>query len=225
MRLLVAEDEKELANALAAILKHSKYAVDVVYNGRDALDYGLTQNYDGILLDIMMPGMDGLSALQQLRAQGVKTPLLLLTAKAELDDRILGLDTGADDYLTKPFAMGELLARIRAMLRRREGFAPDILSFGDIQLNRQSYELTGPQGSLRLSGKEFQMLEMLLEAPARLIPAELFMQRVWGYDAEAEISVVWVYISSLRKKLGAVGSQVSIKAARGIGYTLEEPHD
>lgn len=148
MRLLVAEDEKELANALAAILKHSKYAVDVVYNGRDALDYGLTQNYDGILLDIMMPGMDGLSALQQLRAQGVKTPLLLLTAKAELDDRILGLDTGADDYLTKPFAMGELLARIRAMLRRREGFAPDILSFGDIQLNRQSYELTGPQGSL-----------------------------------------------------------------------------
>ncbi|HIS67858.1 MAG TPA: response regulator transcription factor [Candidatus Gallacutalibacter stercoravium] len=225
MRLLVAEDEKELANALAAILKHSKYAVDVVYNGRDALDYGLTQNYDGILLDIMMPGMDGLSALQQLRAQGVKTPVLLLTAKAELDDRILGLDTGADDYLTKPFAMGELLARIRAMLRRREGFAPDILSFGDIQLNRQSYELTGPQGSLRLSGKEFQMLEMLLEAPARLIPAELFMQRVWGYDAEAEISVVWVYISSLRKKLGAVGSQVSIKAARGIGYTLEEPHD
>ena len=171
MRLLIAEDERELANALAAILKHSHYSVDAVYDGEDALDYALTQNYDGIILDIMMPKRDGLSVLEELRRQEMDTPVLLLTAKSEIDDRIAGLDTGADDYLTKPFAMGELLARIRAMTRRKSAFTPDVLSFGNIRLDRQNFELSGDTASLRLSNKEFQMMEMLMRSPGQVISA------------------------------------------------------
>ena len=221
MRLLVAEDEYELSRALVTILKHNNYSVDAVYDGADALDYGLCENYDGIILDLMMPKMDGLSVLSELRRRGVSTPVLILTAKSEIEDRIVGLDTGADDYLTKPFDMGELLARIRAMTRRKAEFSPNLLSFANMTLNRETFELTGARGSVRLSGKEYQMLEMLMSNPNRVISTEHFMERIWGYDSEAEINVVWVYISYLRKKLISVGADVEIKAGRGIGYTLQ----
>ena len=222
MRLLLAEDEKELSKALCAVLKHNNYSVDAVYNGQDALDYGLCENYDGIILDIMMPKMNGLDVLRRLREKGVSTPVLILTAKSEIEDKIAGLDTGADDYLTKPFAMGELLARIRALTRRKSEFSPDLLSFGNITLNRATFELASGESSLRLGNKEFQMLEMLLSNPGRLISTEQFMEHIWGYETEAEINVVWVYISYLRKKLTSLGASVEIKAVRGVGYTLEE---
>ncbi len=222
MRLLLAEDERELSNALCVLLKYNNYSVDAVYDGADALEYALLGGYDVILLDIMMPKLDGLTVLSRLREKGVSTPVLLLTAKSEIDDRITGLDAGADDYLTKPFAMGELLARIRAMTRRRGDFAPNLLRFGDLCLDRASYELSSGGGSLRLGNKEYQMMELLLTNPNRLISTERFLERVWGYDAQAEINVVWVYISYLRKKLAAIGSTVEIRAARGVGYTLEE---
>jgi DNA-binding response OmpR family regulator len=222
MRILLAEDEKELSNALVAILKHSNYSVDAVYNGLDALDYGLSENYDGIILDIMMPKMNGLQVLEELRKKGIHTPILMLTAKSQIEDRIVGLDTGADDYLSKPFAMGELLARVRAMTRRKSEFMPNIITIGNISLNKDSFEISSETSSLRLSNKEFQMLEMLANNQKRMISTEQFMERIWGYDSEAEISVVWVYISYLRKKLESLEANVKIKAIRGVGYTLEE---
>lgn len=222
MRLLLAEDERELSNALLAILKHNRYSVDAVYDGADALDYGLSENYDGIILDIMMPKLDGIQVVQRLRQEGISTPVLMLTAKSQVEDRILGLDSGADDYLAKPFSMGELLARIRAMTRRRSEFSPDILNYAGIRLNKATFQLTGPKTSFRLGNKEFQMLEMLMSTPGRLISTEQFMERIWGYDSNTEISVVWVYISYLRKKLAALGAPVQIRAVRGVGYQLEE---
>ena len=222
MRLLLAEDEKELSKALCAILKHNNYSVDAVYNGQDALDYGLSENYDAIILDLMMPKKNGLDVLRELRCAGISTPVLILTAKSEVEDRILGLDTGADDYLTKPFNMGELLARIRALTRRRAEFSPNVLSFGNITLSRESFELSCGSETVRLGNKEFQMLEMLLTSPGRLISTEQFREHIWGYDSEAEINVVWVYISYLRKKLSSIGANVEIKAVRGAGYSLEE---
>ena len=222
MRILLAEDEKELSNALVAILKHNNYSVDAVYDGADALDYGMTENYDIIILDIMMPKKNGLEVLDKLRAQGVHTPILLLTAKSEIEDRIRGLDKGADDYLTKPFAMGELMARVRAMTRRKSEFTPNLIELGNIQLNKDNYELSNNKATLRLSNKEFQMLEMMMSNPKRLISTDQFMERIWGYDAETEINVVWVYISYLRKKLESLEANVKIKAVRGVGYTLEE---
>ncbi|SHN75668.1 response regulator transcription factor [Desulfitobacterium chlororespirans] len=224
MRLLLAEDELELANALTAILKHNNYSVDAVDNGTDALDWALAGNYDGILLDIMMPQMNGLEVLAKLREKGISTPILMLTAKGEIEDRIEGLDHGADDYLTKPFAMGELLARIRAITRRKTEFAPNLLTVGNLKLDRTNYELSGEKGSIRLGNKEYQMMEMMMSSPNRLISTEQFMERIWGFDAEAEINVVWVYISYLRKKLTTLGSTVTIKASRGLGYTLEDSH-
>lgn len=221
MRLLLAEDEKDLSNALVEILIHNRYSVDAVYNGQDALDYAMTENYDGIILDIMMPRKSGLEVLEELRRQKISIPVLLLTARSEVDDRITGLDTGADDYLTKPFAMGELLARVRAMTRRKTEFAPNLLQYGNISLNRASFELSGGGVCFRLSNKEFQMMEALMTAANRLISAEQFMERIWGYDAEAEMNVVWVYISYLRKKLVAMGANFEIKAVRGVGYCLE----
>lgn len=222
MRLLLAEDEKELSKALCAILKHNNYSVDAVYNGQDALDYGLAENYDAIILDLMMPKKNGLDVLRELRGAGISTPVIILTAKSEVEDRILGLDTGADDYLTKPFNTGELLARLRALTRRKAEFSPNLLCFGNISLNRESFELSCGDEHLRLGNKEFQMLEMLITNPGRLISTEQFMGRIWGYDSDAEINVVWVYISYLRKKLSSVGANVEIKAVRGVGYTLEE---
>lgn len=222
MRLLLAEDEKDLSKALCAVLKHNNYSVDPVYDGQDALDYGICGSYDGIILDIMMPKMNGIDVLKELRKNGIDTPVLILTAKAETDDKIVGLDAGADDYLTKPFAMGELLARIRALTRRKAEFSPNLLSFGNLSLNRESFELSVGENSVRLGNKEFQMIEMLLNNPGRLISTEQFMERIWGYETEAEINVVWVYISYLRKKLTNLGANLEIKAVRGVGYTLEE---
>lgn len=222
MRLLLAEDEKELSKALCAILKHNNYSVDAVFNGQDALDYGLCENYDGIILDIMMPKMNGLDVLRELREKGISTPVLMLTAKAEVEDRILGLDLGADDYLTKPFSMGELLARIRAITRRKSEFSPNLLTSGNLSLNRETFELSVGDTSVRLGNKEFQMMEMLMSNPGRLISTEQFMERIWGYETEAEINVVWVYISYLRKKLTTLSADLEIKAVRGVGYTLEE---
>lgn len=222
MKLLLADDEKELSNALVAILKHSGYTVDAVYNGTDALDYALAGDYDGIILDIMMPGMDGTEVLKALRGKGISTPVLFLTAKTEVDDRIKGLDLGADDYLPKPFDMGELLARIRAMLRRKEDFAPSNLSCGNLSLNRATFELsTEGHESIRLSSREFQMMEMLMTGPGRVISVDNFMDKIWA-DGEADVNVVWVYISNLRKKLTQLEATCEIKAQRGLGYSISE---
>lgn len=222
MRLLLAEDEKELANALAAVLKHNKYSIDVVYNGADAYDWAQAAEYDGIILDIMMPKMSGLEVLEALRKQGSTVPILLLTAKGEIEDRVTGLDMGADDYLPKPFAMKELLARIRAMTRRKSEFSANILDFEGLTLNRENFELAYKSQSLRLGNKEFQMMEMLMRNSNQFLSAEQFMEKIWGFDAEAEVSVVWVYLSYLRKKLQNLEAPIEIRAARGIGYKLEK---
>lgn len=222
MRLLLAEDEQELSNALVAVLKHNNYSVDAVYNGQDALDYIENGNYDGVILDIMMPKMDGITVLKTIRSHGNSIPVILLTAKSEIDDRVDGLDSGADDYLTKPFSMKELLARIRAMTRRQSDTTDAILSFADLSLNRATYQIQCNDQSLRLANKEYQMLEMLMTNPGQIISVEQFMDKIWGFDSEAELNVVWVYISYLRKKLSSLGSRVRIKATRGIGYSLED---
>ena len=222
MKLLLAEDEAELSKALCTILKHNNYSVDAALNGRDALDMALRGNYDGIILDIMMPELDGLYVLRALRDAGITSPVLILTAKSELEDKIAGLDAGADDYLSKPFQMGELLARIRAMTRRRSELAPSVLTYGNITLDRATYKLICGDAELRLGNKEFQMMEMLMSNPGRLIPTEEFMERIWGNDSESEINVVWVYISYLRKKLASIGADTEIKAFRGVGYALSQ---
>ena len=220
MRILLAEDERELSNALSAILKHNHYTVDAVYNGTDALNYGLSENYDGIVLDIMMPQMNGIDVLKLLRSNGVETPILLLTAKAELDDKILGLNSGADDYMTKPFAIGEFIARIRALTRRNTAFAPNKLTMGNITLNRENFQLSTDKASVHLANREFQVLEMLMLNPNVLISTSKFMDRIWSFDSEAERNVVCVYIAYLRRKLASIGANVEIKATRGVGYTL-----
>ena len=222
MRLLLAEDEKSLSRALVKILEHSNYSVDAVYDGEEALDYLDAGNYDGVILDIMMPKVDGLTVLQTIRRKGNRIPVLLLTAKSEIDDRVKGLDLGANDYLTKPFAPPELLARIRAMLRvQSEQQTDSSLHVGNITLDTTSYELSSPSGSFRLANKEYQMMELLMRHPKQVVSTEQFMDRIWGYDSEAEINVVWVYISYLRKKLTALKANISIKATRNVGYSLE----
>ena len=221
MRLLLAEDEKELAKALAVILKHNNYSVDTVHDGEDALCYLQSGNYDGAILDIMMPKLDGLSVLKTIRDEGNCIPVLILTAKSEIDDRVAGLDAGADDYLTKPFAMKELLARVRAMLRRRTENVDTVLAFDDITLELSTSILACGAEKVRLTNKEFQMLEMLIEANGGIISVEKFMDKIWGYDSETEQNVVWVYVSYLRRKLTGLGSSVIIKAHRNLGYSLE----
>ena len=225
MRLLLSEDEHELSNALVTVLKHNNYSVDAGYNGQDALDYLETGNYDGAILDIMMPKMDGLTVLKTIRLHGNPVPVLLLTAKSVIDDRVRGLDCGADDYLTKPFSMKELLARIRAMTRRKTDTTDSVLRFGDIELDRSTYQLSRKTDSIRLANKEYQMLEMLMINPGQIISTEQFMDKIWGYDSDAELNVVWVYISYLRKKLSSLDSTIQIKATRGLGYSLEEKYD
>lgn len=221
MKLLYAEDELAMSEAVTDILTYHKYTVDAVYDGEDALAYALNDNYDGIILDIMMPKMSGIDVLKKLRASGCKAPILLLTAKSQIEDRIQGLDAGADDYLPKPFAMGELLARVRAMLRRREDFTPDILSCGNLTLNLQSYELSANGKSFILPKIEYQMMELLMLNQNRYLSTEMILTKVWGYDTDAEVGVVWVYVSYLRKKLISLGADVEIKAKRNIGYMLE----
>ena len=221
MRLLYAEDEKSLARAVSTILIKNNYSVDVVYDGESALDYLATGNYDGAILDVMMPKLDGIEVLRRMRGRGDSTPVLLLTAKAEIDDRVTGLDSGANDYLTKPFDMKELLARIRAMTRVLSVQPDKTVRFGNVALDCAGYELSGPGGSLKLAGKEFQMMEMLMRNPRMLISTETFMDRIWGFDSEAELNVVWVYISMLRRKLKSVEADIEIRAQRGLGYYLE----
>lgn len=221
MRLLLAEDEKELSDALVTVLKYNHYSVDAVCDGEAALEYLQEAEYDGVILDIMMPKMDGIQVLTRVRQSGNQVPVLMLTAKAEVDDKVLGLDKGANDYLTKPFAMKELLARIRAMTRGREE-ADHTLRYGNITLDRATFELKGPGAVFRLANKEYQMMEMFLANPRQLISTDRFLEKIWGYDSEAEPQIVWVYISYLRKKLVAVQADVQIKAARNAGYSLEE---
>lgn len=222
MRVLLAEDERSLSKALVALLEKSNYSVDAVYNGNDAMNYIEVGCYDAIILDIMMPGKDGFSVLREMRAKGNKTPVLILSAKSEVDDKVRGLDLGANDYLTKPFSVRELLARIRAITRSSEGQLDSNLKFNNITLNIATYELSGSTGSVKLANKEFQMLEMLMRNPSHLISTEKFMEKIWGYDSDSEINVVWVYISYLRRKLAAIGANVEIRSHRNSGYSLEK---
>ncbi len=225
MRLLLAEDERELSDALVAILSHAQYSVDAVYNGRDALDYIEVGDYDGAILDVMMPEMDGFTVLKKLREQGNDIPVLILTAKSEVDDRVYGLDAGADDYLTKPFAMKELLARVRAITRRVTEAVSSEYKFGNVTLDSATYVLTTPTASDHLPGKEYQLMELFLANPHQVISTERIMERVWGYESETEINVVWVTISGLRKRLASMGADIEIRAKRGQGYYLEEKKD
>lgn len=221
MRLLLVEDEKSLSRAVTTILTKNNYSVDAVYDGEEALEYLDAGNYDGMILDIMLPKLDGIEVLKRVRSMGNSIPIIMLTAKSEIDDKVLGLDSGANDYLTKPFAAKELLARIRAMTRSQSEQTSSEMRVGNLCLNRTTFELSSPTGSFRLANKEFQMLELLMSNPRQVISTEQFMDKVWGYDSEAEINVVWVYISYLRKKLAALNSNVNIKVARNIGYSLE----
>lgn len=221
MKLLLAEDERSLSKALTAILEHNGYTVDAVYDGVEALEYLEMGEYDGLILDIMMPRMDGMTALQKIREQGNQIPILMLTAKSEVDDKVAGLDNGANDYLTKPFASKELLARIRAMTRTQTVAVTSVLQFGNISLDQATKELSSPSGEFHLANKEFQVMELLMSNPKNVIPTERIMERVWGYDSNAELNVVWAYISYLRKKLTALKADIQIKATRNTGYSLE----
>ena len=221
MKLLLAEDELSLSKALVHILEKNHYTVDPVYNGQDALDYIETSEYDAVILDIMMPGIDGITVLKRLRASGNQIPILILSAKSEIDDKVLGLDSGANDYLTKPFDSKELLARIRTMTRSIQA-VDSKLSFGNITLDRATYELSSKKDSFRLANKEYQMMELLMTNPRQLVSTERFFEKIWGYDSDAELNVVWVYISYLRKKLTALNADIQIKATRNAGYSLEE---
>ena len=220
MRILFADDDRDLCKAVKALLEYSGYAVDTVQNGADAVDYAESGVYDGLILDWMMPQLSGIDALKRIRSQGVATPCLMLTARDAVEDRVAGLDAGADDYLPKPFATSELLARVRAMLRRRADYKPDVARFGDIELDRAEMELRRGDQSVRLTRKAFQLMELLVEQPRTVHRIDQIMERVWGWDSEAETSVVWVNISLLRKKLAELGANVEIRATRGVGYSL-----
>lgn len=221
MKLLYAEDEISMSEAVVDILQFHKYSVDAVYDGLDAFEYAKTGQYDGIILDIMMPKMNGLEVLCELRKIGVKTPILLLSAKAEVQDRIQGLDMGADDYLPKPFIMGELIARVRAMLRRREQFVPDILSLGNVSLNMQSHTMSVNNSSILLPKLEYQIMELLMINKNIYLSSEDILTKIWGYDTDAQIGIVWVYISYLRKRLISMNANIQIVAKRNTGYSLE----
>ena len=221
MRILLAEDEKALSRVLVTIFEKNHYSVDPVYNGEDALSYLQSGNYDVAVLDIMMPKMDGITVLNKVREAGSQIPILMLTAKSEVEDKVLGLDSGANDYLAKPFDTKELLARIRA-ITRSQTVADNKLRMGNVTLDRSTFELSAANGCFRLANKEFQMMQMLMASPGQIISTEKFMDKIWGWDSETELNVVWVYISYLRKKLLNVGAAVKIAAVRGSGYTLEK---
>lgn len=224
MRILLAEDEKALSKAIIKILEKNKYSADAVYDGEEALEYIETGNYEVAVLDIMMPKMDGLTVLKKVRSTGNQIPILILTAKSEIEDRVLGLDCGANDYLPKPFDSRELLARIRAITRGKTETDAK-LRLGNIALDRTTFELSSQTGGYRLTNKEYQLLEYFMTNPKRILSTEQIMEKVWGYDSNAEINVVWVYISYLRKKLTAIGADVQIKASRNLGYYLEICND
>ena len=225
MKLLIAEDELDLAEALAAFLERNKYTVDVVNDGEEAYYAASGGDYDAVILDIMMPKRDGIQVLKQLRSEGNTTPVMMLTAKGEKRDRITGFDSGADDYLPKPFDTDELLSRLRAILRRKGEIRNSLLAFGDLQLDCDAGTISCGGKSERLRGKEFQLMELFMHSPRMLFSADRIMERVWSFESDAEINVVWVHISNLRKKMKAIGSHVTIKASRGLGYMLEEIHD
>lgn len=222
MRLLLCEDEIELSNALAMVLKYNKYSVDTVYNGEEALNYINSENYDAIILDIMMPKIDGLTVLKKIREKGNNVPIIMVTAKSQTDDKVTGLDLGANDYLTKPFETKELLARIRSITRQNNETQTSILSMGNISLNRANFELKSDTGSFRLANKEFQMLEFFMMNENTILSAERLFEKIWGFDSDSEISVIWVYISYLRKKLLSLNANIQIKASRNVGYLLEK---
>ena len=221
MKILIVEDEKQLCEALVALLKDNGYSADTVYDGQDGLDYALTGVYDVIVLDIMLPIMDGLAMLKKLREAGSSVPVLLLTAKGDARDKINGLDSGADDYLTKPFIAGELLARIRVLTRRRGEYVGATLCFGSCTLDKNTHALSCARNSLKLGRKEYETLEMLMGNPGQIIPKERFIEKIWGYDSEAEYNNIEVYVSFLRKKLLALHADITIKAVRSVGYKLE----
>lgn len=225
MKLLIAEDNRDISKALVTLLEKNSYTAEAVYNGRDALDYALSGNYDGIILDIMMPVYDGIEVLKILRQKKITTPVLLLSAKGELNDRVAGLDAGADDYVTKPFAISELLSRVRAMLRRRNNYQPDILEIKGVKLNRGTLEIEHNNAAVRLVTREFQVFEILMENVGQIISTDTFIDRIWGFDSDVEINIVWVTISNIRKKLQTINAPINIRSVRGIGYQLEEGND
>ena len=222
MKILFAEDDRDLSIAVKTLLERTGYLVDTVHDGAEALAYAEAESYDGMILDWMMPEKDGVETLREMRAKGITTPCLLLTARDAIEDRVTGLDAGADDYLPKPFNGKELLARVRAMMRRRETYVPDVITWEDLQLDKGSCELRCGTQSVRLTGKMYQMTELFMENPKHLFSAQQLMDRVWGWDSEAEINVVWVNISQLRKKLSELGSDTEIRVYRGTGYALEK---
>ncbi len=222
MRLLLAEDDRDVSKAVKTLLERSGYSVDTVFNGQDAIDYIETVDYDGVILDWMMPKLSGIEVLAKMRLQGISTPALMLTARDAVEDRVEGLDTGADDYLPKPFAASELLARVRAILRRKEDFKHDVVKFSDIELDKSAMSVRCNGQSVRLNNKAFQLMEMLAEHPGAVLSINQIMERIWGWDSDSEINVVWVNISFLRKKLSELGAHVRIKAVRGVGYSLEK---
>ncbi len=221
MKILIVEDERQLSDVLTVLLKQNLHVTDAVYNGIDAEDYAMTGVYDAIILDVMLPGKNGIEVLRSLRQQGNNTPVLLLTAKADIEDRILGLDTGADDYLTKPFSTGELLARLRSITRRGNEYLGDALQAGNTVLDKNTHQLGTGKETVTLSVKEYQIMEMLLVNSRQIIPKERFVEKIWGFDSEAEYNNIEVYISFVRKKLLAIGSDLQIKAVRNVGYSLE----
>ena len=221
MRLLFAEDDRDISKAVQTLLERSGYSVDAVYNGQDALDYIEQADYDGVILDWMMPKKTGIEVVAWMRGKGISTPVLMLTARDAIEDRVEGLDTGADDYLPKPFAASELLARIRAMLRRKVDYQHDVIKYADIELDKSAMTITCGKKSVSLNNKAFQLIEMLVEHPGAVLSIDQIMERIWGWDSDAEVNVVWVNISTLRKKLTEIGAHLKIKAIRGIGYSLE----
>jgi two-component system response regulator ArlR len=221
MRLLLAEDEKSLSKALVKILEHSNYSVDAVYDGREALDYITGSDYDGIILDVMMPKLDGFEVLKEIRKKGVDTPVLMLTARSGIDDKVFGLDSGANDYLTKPFDTKELLARVRAMTRSGTQTTDSVIRTGSVSLDRVTFELSCGDESIKLANKEFQVLELLMTNPSMVVSTDKLFEKIWGLDSDADTSIVWVYISNLRKKLNSLNADIRIKAARNIGYSIE----
>ena len=224
MRILIVEDEKALSRVLVKIFEKNYYSVDTVYNGQEALDYIATDNYDIVLMDVMMPVMDGITALKKIRADGNQIPVLLLTAKSEVDDKVMGLDSGANYYITKPFDTKELLAAVRAITRKEEQ-TDNRLHFGNITLDTSTYELASDTDSVKLTNKEFQMMEIFMSNPKILVSADTLMERIWGYDSDSEINVVWAYISYLRKKLKNLNANFTIKSSRNSGYSLELTDD
>ncbi|MCR4874278.1 MAG: response regulator transcription factor [Clostridia bacterium] len=220
MKLLLAEDERDLSDTIKKVLEMNKFDVDQAFDGQEALEYAEYSEYDGIILDVMMPKLDGFSVVKKLREKGNNTPVLILTAKAEIDDKVFGLDAGADDYLTKPFVIKELLARVRALTRRKADIATNYV-IGNTTLNPNTFELSSASGSVHLTGKEYKLMEHLMRNQGVVLSTEKIMESVWEFDTEAEINVVWVFISALRKKLELIGSNCNIKAMRGIGYRLE----